>query len=127
MLLPIVLLLGAASTPVDAGVTTAKQDSASDYSEAVDEGKSTQPFVHNFHGSGQTMDRGVMLPHGRNTACMSIRAYVFSDGDHPELKYVTDCPNLDVPYQSKHAHGNGNDHTDNRTILKQTIYRTGSR
>ena len=126
MLLPIVLLLASAASmqQVDAGAATAKQISASDHTQAVDEGNSAQPFVRKRQR--HTLDEGIIVRHRPcrsdqecNTGCLSITAYVFSDGENPELKYVTDCPNLDVPYQNKRAQekGAGNDH---QPTLKRT-------
>ena len=126
MLLPIVLLLASAASTqqVDAGAATAKQISASNHSQAVDEGNSAQPFV--LKRQRHRLDEGIIIRHRLcrsdqecNTGCLSITAYVFSDGENPELKYVTDCPNLDVPYQNKRAQekGAGNDH---QPTLKRT-------
>jgi hypothetical protein len=53
------------------------------------------------------------------TACMSMTAFVFSDGENPQLQYVTDCPNLDVPYRTERANHDGPD-TEHQPALKRT-------
>jgi hypothetical protein len=116
MLLPIVLLLATAG-PIqqvgNAAAASAEQSSKSQPRRFLtDPGSNT--FVRGKHNDGQLPDEGMIIgPHpcvsGEECRadCLSITAYVFSDGENPQLKYVTDCPNLDVPLQNKRAQGKG--------------------
>jgi hypothetical protein len=131
MLLPIVLLLATAG-PIqqinNAVVASAEQSSKSQpRTFLTDPGPNR--FVIRRPGAGNEFDKGIIHPEhpcvreeGCRTGCLSITAYVFSDGETPTLKYVTDCPNLDVPLQNKRAQGKGmgNDHqpTLTRTNLR---------
>jgi len=111
MLLPIVLLLASSASiqPLDPPV--ARRPLAVDQSS--NDLDAPNGFVRRFGENAPGADEGILIP-GRNCssrqdckkACMSITAYVFSDGDYPQLQYVTDCPNLDVPYQTKRARRN---------------------
>lgn len=106
MLLPIVLLLAtAASTPQVDATATAKQPLSSQQSQVVGEPTGADGFLSN--PQWKQFDKGIMVPPGSQKGCLSITAYVFSDGDNPQLKYVTHCPNLEVPLQNKRAHGKG--------------------
>ena len=107
MLLPIVLLLASSASiqPLDPPVARRPLavDRSSNHLDAPN------GFVRKF-GGNERSDEGTLIP-SRNCSsqrdcqepCMSITAYVFGDGEYPRLKYVTDCPNLDVPYQTKRA------------------------
>jgi len=117
MLLPIVLLLAtAASTPQVDAATTAKPLS-SEHIQVADEPIRADGFV--IHTGPQwEIDKGIMLPPGSQKGCLSITAYVFSDGDNPQLKYVTHCPNLDVPLQNKRAHGKGSNTNGQPNLIR---------
>jgi hypothetical protein len=120
MLLPIVLLLATANPTQQANKATAlPQNAAVEPSALVEQTATSNPGQNRFVNPGQARrlprtplyDKGIIVPknpcladHTCETGCLSITAYVFSDGETPELKYVTDCPNLDAPYQSKRAH-----------------------
>ena len=113
MLLPIVLLLASSASIQPSKPAIARQDFAADQSQLPTNLDTRNGFVRKFGGSEPGAEDGILIP-GRNCssrqdckkACMSITAYVFSDGDYPQLQYVTDCPNLDVPYQTKRARRN---------------------
>jgi len=76
-----------------------------------------KPAANRFVNPGQDQpripfDEGIIVPRNScladgtcKAACASITAFVFSDGENPKLQYVTHCPNLDVPYQTKRAKG----------------------
>ena len=117
MLLPIVLLLAtAASTRQVDAAGTAKQSLSSEHSQVADELTRADGFVNN--PQLEEFDKGIMLPHGSQKGCLSITAYVFSDGENPQLKYVTHCPNLDVPLQNKRAHGKGSNPDGQPNLLR---------
>lgn len=114
MVLPIVLLLASAGPMQQAD--HAKGASAEQPSKPQIISPLTNPepnrFVHRFPGAGEALDKGILptnLPcdaqHECEQVCAKIMAFVFSDGETPELKYVTDCPNRDVPPQTERANG----------------------
>jgi hypothetical protein len=121
MLLPILLLLASSASvqPVQAGTNSGAAVSAADKSsKASNPDKTGQDgFVRKFPDRRQIPDEDIIQRHdcasGQEckTACLSITAYVFSDGENPQLKYVTYCPNLDVPNWTERAQrkGTGND------------------
>jgi hypothetical protein len=106
LLLPIVLLLASAGSAQQAADVAA-------------------PAQQIPHGK-PLLDKGMILPNNSciangtcKTGCLSITAYVFSDGENPKLQYVTHCPNLDVPYQNKRAHHHVPD-TEKQPALRDT-------
>jgi len=109
MLLPIVLLLASAGPiqQADSIATANAQQSASSKQTQRLTNPGPNRFVIGPRGNGQP-DEGIIIPRNarRNTGCLSITAYIFSDGETPELQYVTHCPNLDVPYQTERARHN---------------------
>lgn len=104
MLLPIVLLLATAG-PIQQTETVATQPASSSQPRTLLTDPGPNKFVIGPHGNRRLPDEGIVIPKNstRNTSCMSITAYVFSDGENPKLQYVTDCPNLDVPLQTQRA------------------------
>jgi len=124
MLLPIVLLLASAG-PIrlaDQVAATQMENSATTkQARTLLPNSGPNTFVHERRGERVMPDQGIIIPANGN-GCMSITAYVFSDGENPELKYVTHCPNLVVPYETKRAHRNEPD-SDHQPTLR----RTGSR
>ena len=116
MLLPIVLVLASAASMQAPDPGAAKRVSAPINSQVFGRSNNENGFVIKPRPNQPGPDEGIIIPH-RNcrsdqeckTGCLSITAYVFSDGENPQLQYVTDCPNLDVPYQTKRAHRNGTD------------------
>lgn len=123
MLLPIVLLLASAN-PVQQAKNVAHpteqtaqapsstvQDSGSDPSGDIIMRAPNTGMIMRRHNRGMMpFDRGMIIPlhQSSNDACMSITAYLFSDGEDPRPKYVTNCPNLDVPLQNERAHRRDN-------------------
>jgi hypothetical protein len=118
MLLPIVLILASAAATANPAAVNPEPSSTSKKIILSNPGPST--FAHHLNPqSGNMPDPGIMLPRNPCIAerecqvgCLSITAYVFSDGENPELKYVTHCPNLELPYQNERARRNspGPDH-----------------
>jgi hypothetical protein len=111
MLLPIVLLLASAGSiqPTESIATRNPQQSASsERPRTLLTDPGANRFVIGPRRNRQSPDEGIIIPASprRNTGCLSITAYVFSDGESPELQYVTHCPNLDVPYQTQRARHN---------------------
>lgn len=92
----------------------------------MDGNPSPNKFLRGKPRQGNSGDEGIIVQKNPciaegtcQTGCLSIAAYVFSDGENPQLKYVTHCPKLDVPYQTKRAqHGKTN--TDQQLALKPT-------
>lgn len=80
-------------------------------------------FVHKPRPGNQRPDTGIIVPKSSRygNGCMSITAYVFSDGENPELQYVTHCPNLDIPNQTERARGRLPE-TEQQPDLKRTKY-----
>lgn len=117
MLLPIVLLLASAgSMPQTANATAAAphQFSTTNQDQMAPDG-----FVLRRR-SPDVFDKGMIIPQPTHKAgCLSITAYVFSDGENPQLQYVTHCPNLDVPYLNKRAQGKGM-RNDQQPTIKRT-------
>lgn len=120
MLLPLVLApMSAASMQPTGNVAAAgAKQFSSDQNQAMDHSNNGQGFVHKFHDRS-TIDDGMIVRQQPcrsdqecKTACLSITAYVYSDGEIPRRQYVTDCPNLEVPYQMERARRkhSGNDH-----------------
>ena len=108
MLLPIVLLLATAGPiqQTDNVAAASTQSASSSQPRTLLTNPRPNRFVIGPRGSRKLPDEGIIIPrHPRrnNNGCLSITAYVFSDGENPELQYVTDCPNLDVPYQTQRA------------------------
>jgi hypothetical protein len=105
MWLSIVLVLasGASMQQADnAAADTAKQFSVSQHDQTADEGPAVLPSIQIRRGNKQSLDPGIVMgagcnPEQRECVCASITAYVFSDGENPKLKYVTHCPNLELP------------------------------
>ena len=128
MLLPIVLLLATAGPVQQAtnGAASAEQSSHQARTVITDPGPNS--FLRGKPGAENRFDKGIILPttcvaaEGCRTGCLSITAYVFSDGENPQLKYVTDCPNLDVPLQNKRAQGKGMG-KENQPTVKRTNLR----
>jgi hypothetical protein len=128
MLLPIVLALAGAASVQPAGNMAAvnvKQFSAPDQIQALEHSNRGDGFVHKFN-DGAGIDRGMIVSHQKcgpnqecSAGCLSITAYVYSDGENPHRQYVTDCPNLEVPYQMKRAHQKHSG-TDDQPRLKRT-------
>ena len=126
MLLPIVLLLASAGAVQQAdNVSSASTEQFSTPHQTISDSGSTG-FVHKRDRNRHMLDEGIihrkepcLAQHECQTGCLSITAYVFSDGENPELKYVTDCPNLDVPYENKRARKKGADN-DQQPTLKRT-------
>ena len=113
MLLPIVLLLASAapaqqSTDV---VVPTEQSAISQQNRGAISNPGPNRFVHPGANARKPLfDEGIIPPKNPciadgtcKTGCMSITAYVFSDGENPQLQYVTHCPNLDVPNQTERA------------------------
>lgn len=131
MFLPIVLLLATAgSTQQVDRATAVEQSSTVDRSEIIISNPGPNRFVN--PGPERRLprtplyDKGMIVPrnpcladHTCQSGCLSITAYVFSDGENPELKYVTDCPNLDAPYQTKRAHRD-TPNSEQQPALKRT-------
>jgi hypothetical protein len=105
MLLPIVLLLTSAASMQIADAVNGKQ--------TADARKEAQSFERDRQFNKQ-FDAGIFAGHGQRVVCAKITAYVFSSGENPKLKYVTDCPTL-RPFQPKRAHRNDGD-KDQRTL-----------
>lgn len=131
MLLPIVLLL-ASPGPIQQAEALPQKAAAVEQSGAVERNQTikrqgTNRFVIKHPGPNRFVnpqqngrlpgtplfDKGIVV--GRNPCladgtcqpvCAEITAYVFSDGENPHFKYVTDCPNLDVPYRTERARHN---------------------
>ena len=126
MLLPIVLLLASAGAVQQTdNVASGSQEQFSTARQVVSHPE-PNGFIRGKPHHGFSGDEGMIVRHRPcrsdqecKTACLSITAYVFSDGENPKLKYVTDCPNLDVPYQNKRAQGKGMDN-DHQPTLKRT-------
>src|SRR5215469_770861 len=135
MLLPIMLLLASAGPAQQAlhAASTTRQFSLSDqdrprqFSLTEQNRRSiAKPRIYRFVSPGSmgfvqrtprngiSGDEGIVVSRNPCLAddtcrpvCASIRAHVFSDGENPQPLYVTDCPNLDVPYRTERAHRNG--------------------
>jgi hypothetical protein len=121
MLLPIVLLLASAGSmpqTANAMAATSEQFSTPNQNQTATAKSGSDGFVLRRRGPVMP-DQGIILPGGNRKACLSITAYVFSDGENPQLQYVTHCPNLDVPYQTKRAHRNGSE-SDRQPTLRRT-------
>ena len=112
MLLPIVLFLASAGPAQQATDVAAAPQRPSIIGQ--NRGLISHPGPNRFRHAkpprGNSGDDGIFVPQNPcvadgtcQTGCLSITAYVFSDGENPELQYVTHCPNLDVPYQTKRA------------------------
>ena len=129
MLLPIVLFLASAAPAqqsTDIAVPVEQSAISQQNRDAI-----SNPGPNTFLGSKRRrsprhLDEGIIVPKNRcladgtcQTGCLSITAYVFSDGENPELQYVTHCPNLDVPYQTKRAQ-----HDEPNTEQQPTLKRT---
>ena len=131
MLLPIVLLLASAAPAQQAtDVAAATQRSSTEQNRgAISNPGPNSFFVHPEPNARKPqIDEGIIHPKHPcvadgtcKTGCLSITAYVFSDGENPELQYVTHCPNLDVPYQTKRAHHDETD-TEQQPALKTTSF-----
>ena len=123
MLLSIVLLLATAGpiqqTETVAIASTPPASSSQPRTLLTDPGPNK--FVIGPRGNRRLPDEGIVIPKNprRNTSCMSITAYVFSDGENPKLQYVTDCPNLDVPLQQERARHKSPDN-EQQPDLKRT-------
>lgn len=80
-------------------------------------------FAHKPRPGNRLPDTGMIVPKSPRygNSCMSITAYVFSDGESPELQYVTHCPNLDVPNQTERARDRLPE-TEQQPDLKRTKY-----
>ena len=128
MLLPIVLLLASSASIQPTDSIVARRPLAPDQSQLPNHLDSSNGFVRRFGGNQPGADQGILIPRRNcspqncNSACMSITAYVFSDGEYPQLQYVTDCPNLDVPYQTERAHRNA-PHRGSQPRLRHTDFR----
>jgi hypothetical protein len=130
MLLPIVLLLATAG-PVQQANVAASVEQSTHQPQTIITDPGPNSFLRGKPGAENRFDKGILLPttcvaeEGCRNGCLSITAYVFSDGENPQLKYVTDCANLDVPLQNKRAQGKGmgNDH---QPTLKRTNLRVNS-
>ena len=114
MLLPIILVLASAASAQPANPSAAQQASAAVRSQVQNSFRPTDNFVRKLPRNQAPADDGMIIRRREcgsdqecKAGCLSITAYVFSDGENPQLRYVTDCPNLDVPYQTKRAHRNG--------------------
>jgi hypothetical protein len=120
MLLPIVLLLASAGSmpqTANAAAASSEQFSTPHQNQTAVAKSESDGFVLRRRGPVMP-DQGIILIQSPKR-CLSITAYVFSDGENPQLQYVTDCPNLDVPYQTKRAHRNGSD-SDHQPTLRRT-------
>jgi len=111
MLLPIVLLLASAGPiqQTDSVAADHTQPASSSQPRTLLTITGPNTFVIQRRGNRELPDKGIIIDNQspkRNNGCLSITAYVFSDGENPELQYVTHCPNLDVPYQTKRARHN---------------------
>jgi len=87
MLLPILLAFASAVSGQqanNAGVSVTQEFSSPQQLHRVD------PMVRSCPEGAECRSR-----------CLSIRAYVFSDGKSPKLNYVTDCPFLNLPAQKQ--------------------------
>ena len=107
MLLPLVLLLASAGPMQQTDnvvVPSIEQSATTSQPRTLLGNPGPNTFLHRRRGNRFMPDKGIIIP-ARANGCLSITAYVFSDGENPKLKYVTDCPNLEVPYQTKRAHG----------------------
>lgn len=76
-------------------------------------------FVHKLNNPEQWDSIAVPKREGESNGCFSITAYVFSDGENPQLQYVTHCPNADGPYINERAQGKGM-RNDQQPELKRT-------
>ena len=122
MLLPIVLLLAAAAPTQQAAdvVPAAQQFSITEQNHgAIEPGPNRfvnpgpMGSVRRFRSNRISPDNGMIIAPNPclgdgacQAVCAHITAYVFSDGENPELQYVTDCPNLDAPNQTERARRN---------------------
>lgn len=106
MLLPIVLVLTSAVSMQIADAANGKQ--------TADAPKDAQ-FVEGNRQFNKQFDAGIFAGHGQRVVCAKIMAYVFSSGENPQLKYVTDCPTLKA-LQPKRADRNGSDENQQPTL-----------
>ena len=121
MLLPIVLLLASAGPiqQADKATTAPEQFTAEEQNRAVNNNQDSNRFVNpgqpgpnDRRRRMHQFDEGIIVKNACladgtcKDVCAEITAYVFSDGENPKLQYVTDCPNLDVPYRTQRARHN---------------------
>ena len=105
MLLPILLVVGSVASGAQATDTGASKN---------------QEFPTT--AQHRTLDPGFVIPASCpegspcKPVCASIRAYVFSDGENPQLKYVTDCPNLKLPEPQRARKDGSGDEQNHRTV-----------
>jgi len=109
MLLPIVLLLASASPVQQADHVAASPAPQTSQARTTLQDPGPNSFVHKPLPGAQSPDRGIIAPRAacdeqHRCFCASITAYVFSDGENPQLQYITHCPNRDVPYHTERAH-----------------------
>lgn len=112
MLLPFVLLLASAA-PAQQSTDVAvpvEHSAISEQNRGAISNPGPNKFLHGKPRHGNSGDEGIIVQRNPcvadgtcQTGCLSITAYVFSDGENPQLQYVTHCPNLDVPYQTQRA------------------------
>ena len=128
MLLPIVLLLASAAPAQQATDVAAatQQSSITEQNRGAISNPVPNTFLRGKPRHCNSGDEGIIVQKNPciadgtcQTGCLSITAYVFSDGENPQLKYVTDCPNLDVPYQTKRAQ-----HHETNTEQQPALHRT---
>jgi hypothetical protein len=127
MLLPIVLLLASAAPAQQTDVAVpAEQTAISEQNHGAISNPEPNTFLRGKPRHRNSGDEGIIVQKNPciadgtcKTGCLSITAYVFSDGENPQLKYVTDCPNLDVPFQTKRAQHHETN-TEQQPALKRT-------
>jgi hypothetical protein len=128
MLLPIVLLLastGPTQEPTNVAVPAEQPAIREQNRGAIDDSGRNRflpgkPRHYNSGDEGIIVQKNPCVADGTcRTGCLSLTAYVFSDGENPQLQYVTHCPNLDVPYHTERANHNV-PHSAQQPDLKRT-------
>lgn len=116
MLLPIVLLLASAG-PIQQAENVPTPKPQNSQAQTWLAPATPNRFVHKVNP--EHWDTIEIPIRGGGPNCALITAYVFSDGENPQLQYVTHCPNLDVPYLNKRAQGKGM-RNDQQPTIKRT-------
>jgi hypothetical protein len=132
MLLPIVLLLATAGSTqqaqqIDKAAILKRLEqlrAEAERSQIVPNNSGPNSFVHKPRPGNERPDTGIIISRPCDEQhpcpCASIRAHVFSDGENPQPLYVTDCPNLDVPYRTERAHRNVPENERQPTVKRTT-------
>lgn len=109
----------------DAAADTAKQFSVSQHDQTADAGPVVPPSIHIGRRNKQSLDPGIVMnagcrPEKGECVCASITAYMFSDGENPKLKYLTHCPNLELPQATQTQ---GSDENRQQPTVRRVKYR----